>query len=51
MVCKGNMLCTVPFTTDGGTAVSTVFPVLGIVGYIVSIFFAWRLYKDMKKSK
>ena len=45
------LLCTVPFATGGGTAVSAVFPALGIVGYIVSIFFAWRLYKDMKKSK
>ena len=45
------LLCTTSFTTGEGTAVTAVFPVLGIVGYIVSVFFAWRLYSDMKKRK
>ena len=45
------LLCTVPFATGGGTAVSAVFPVLGIAGYTVSLFFAWRLYINMKKRK
>ena len=45
------LLCTVPFTAGEGTSVTAVFPVLGIVGYIVSVFFAWRLYNAMKKHK
>ena len=45
------LLCTVPFTAGEGASVAAVFPIMGIVGYIVSIFFAWRLYKAMKKNK
>ena len=45
------LLCTVPFTTGEGVTITAVFPILGIIGYIVSVFFAWRLYKNMKKSK
>ena len=45
------LLCTVPFISGEGTTISAVFPILGIVGYVVSVFFAWRLYKNMKKSK
>ena len=45
------LLCTVPFSAGEGAAVAAVFPVMGIVGYIVSIFFAWRLYNAMKKNK
>ena len=45
------LLCTVPFTPGNGTSLTAVFPVLGIAGYTVSLFFAWRLYINMKKRK
>ena len=45
------LLCTVPFTAGNGTSLTAVFPVLGIAGYTVSLFFAWRLYTNMKKRK
>ena len=45
------LLCTIPFTPGNGTSLTAVFPVLGIAGYTVSLFFAWRLYTNMKKRK
>ena len=37
--------------TGEGAAITTVFRVMGFVGYAVSIFFTFRLYRDMKKKK
>ncbi len=43
------LLCTAPaFTNEGHTF---VFPVMGFIGYIISVFFAFCLYRDMKKGK
>ena len=36
--------------TGGGTLM-TVFLVFGFIGYGLSILFAWRLYRNMKKKK
>jgi len=45
------LLCTVPVTAMETTPFLVAFPVVGSIGYVVSIFFAWRLYKGMKKGK
>ena len=45
------LLCLVPQTWADSTPLLVAFPVLGCVGIIVSIFFAWRLFKNMKKGK
>ena len=44
------LLCTAAAITGGGTLM-TVFLVFGFIGYGLSIFFAWRLYRNMKKKK
>ena len=45
------LLCTVPVGAMETTPFLVAFPIVGSVGYIVSVFFAWRLYKSMKKDK
>ena len=45
------LLCTSPGIADGGTVTAVTFRAVGTVGYIVSVFFAYRLYRDMKKKK
>ena len=45
------LLCMASAFTGAGEAVTTVFRVLGFVGYALSIFFAFRLYRNMKKGK
>ena len=45
------LLCTVPVDAMETTPFLVAFPVVGAIGYVVSIFFAWRLYKSMKKDK
>ena len=37
--------------TGDGTTITTVFRVMGFIGYAVSIFFAYRVYRNMKKGK
>ncbi len=37
--------------TGDGAVITTVFRVMGFVGYAVSIFFAYRVYRNMKKGK
>ena len=44
------LLCTVPVGAMETTPFLVAFPVVGSIGYVVSIFFAWRLYKGMKKE-
>ena len=45
------LLCTAaPYKTTG-TALIIDFPIIGFVGYLLSVFFAFRLYRDMKKGK
>ncbi len=44
------LLCTVPVGAMETTPFLVAFPIVGSVGYVVSIFFAWRLYKGMKKD-
>ena len=44
------LLCTAAAITGGGTLM-TVFLVFGFIGYGLSILFAWRLYRNMKKKK
>ena len=45
------LLCTVPVGAMETTPFLVAFPIVGSIGYVVSVFFAWRLYKDMKKDK
>ena len=45
------LLCTVPVDAMETTPFVVAFPIVGSIGYVVSIFFAWRLYKGMKKDK
>ncbi len=45
------LLCTVSPNAMDTTPFLIAFPVLGSIGIVVSIFFAWRLYKGMKKEK
>ncbi|MDO4797668.1 MAG: AarF/UbiB family protein [Coriobacteriales bacterium] len=45
------LLCTVPVTAMETRPLLVAFPVLGSIGYVVSVFFAWRLYKSMKSGK
>ena len=44
------LLCTIS-GGDGGEAAAITFRTIGMVGYVVSIFFAYRLYRNMKKDK
>ena len=44
------LLCTVPVGAMETTPFLVAFPIVGSVGYVVSIFFAWRLYKGTKKD-
>lgn len=45
------LLCTAPVTTGNGATVAVAIPALGIAGYCISVFFAYRLYKNIKKGK
>ena len=45
------LLCTVPFNAGNGTGIMAAFPIIGFVGFVVSVFFAFRLYRNMKKGK
>ncbi|MBO7675249.1 MAG: AarF/ABC1/UbiB kinase family protein [Atopobiaceae bacterium] len=46
-----SVLCTVPVNAMATTPLLITFPVLGSVGYVVSVYFAWTLHNDMKKGK
>lgn len=46
------LLCTTSaFTGEGAAAVTIVFRAIGFIGLIVSLFFAQRLIREMKKGK
>ena len=45
------LLCTVPVGAMETTPFLVAFPIVGSIGYVVSIFFAWRLYKGVKTDK
>ena len=45
------LLCTVSPHLAESTPLFFTFPVVGSIGYVVSIFFALRLYSSIKKSK
>ena len=45
------LLCTTSAVSADGTTFATILRVVGLVGLAVSIFFAWRLYRNMKKGK
>lgn len=44
------MLC-IASAIAGRSAFTTVFLVIGLIGYALSVFFAWRVYRNIKKSK
>ena len=45
------LLCSSTAITSARTAFTVAFRTVGFVGYIISAFFAYRLYRDMKKGK
>ena len=45
------LLCTVPVNAMETTPFIVAFPIVGSVGYVVSISFAYSLYKKIKKNK
>ena len=45
------MLCSSSPITSAGTAFTVAFRAIGFAGYVISVFFAYRLYRDMKKGK
>jgi hypothetical protein len=45
------MLCMVPPNAMEGTSLPAVFPVMGFIGYIVSLWLAYFLYRSTKKDK
>lgn len=45
------LLCTISPTAMETTPLFFAFPVVGSVGYVVSVFFAYSLYKSIKKGK
>ena len=45
------LLCMTSAMIGEGGSMKTVFLVMGLVGYAVSIFFAYRVYRNMKKGK
>ena len=47
----GSCLLCLASAPGGGSPFSVAFAAAGIIGYLVSIFFAYRLYRDMKKGK
>ena len=45
------LLCIVPVNAMETTPFLVAFPVVGSIGYVVSLFFAYRLYRSIKKGK
>lgn len=45
------LLCTVSPTAMETTPLFVAFPVVGSIGYVVSVFFAYRLFRSMKNGK
>ena len=45
------LLCTSPALTEENAAAAVTFRALGTIGYMISVFFAYRLSQDMKKRK
>ena len=45
------LLCTAAPVKFAASAVIIDFPVIGFIGYLLSVFFAFRLYRDMNKGK
>ena len=45
------LLCTVPAGTAGATPFLITFPVLGCIGIVCSVVFAFKLYRNFKKGK
>ena len=47
-----SLLCTASaFSGEGVAAFTIVLRGIGLVGYGISLFFAYRLYRNMKKGK
>ena len=45
------LLCTCPGPAADVKGITIAFQTIGFAGYLVSVFFAYRLYRDMKKEK
>ena len=51
LIIGSTLLCTTTPIAEGNTTGAIVFRGVGIAGYIVSLFFAQRLYRNKKKNK
>jgi ubiquinone biosynthesis protein len=51
LIIGSTLLCTTTPIAEGNTTGAIVFRGVGIAGYIVSLFFAQRLYRNMRKGK
>ena len=45
------ILCTISPTAMAGSTININFPIIGFVGYIVSVWLTYFLYRDIKKGK
>lgn len=45
------LLCAAPPVVIGDVSISFVLPLIGIIGFIISIIFAWRLFRNAKNGK
>lgn len=45
------LLCHASAFTGEGAVITIVFRVMGFIGYAISIFFVWRLYRNLKNGK
>ena len=51
LIIGSTLLCTTTPIAEDNTTGAIVFRGVGIAGYIVSLFFAQRLYRNMRKGK
>ena len=45
------LLCMASAFTGEGAAITIIFRILGFLGLGISVFFGWRLYRNMRKNK
>ena len=51
VIIASSLLCTSTSVSSDGLAMTIIFRGIGIVGYVISLFFAYTLFWNMKKGK
>ena len=51
LIIGSSLLCTTSALTSEKVAGAVAFRMVGIIGFMISAFFVYRLYRDMKKDK